>query len=216
MKTTREVNTSEPTYGFNMRSADSASSTRAGIDADANGHLLTMDRYGNTRNPSGLAGVLAGPGTAHTNTTDETVLASVTIPANSIRNGGVVRVSFMAICTATNSTDTATIRLRIGGTTLTGTAVLTGAAVDVANSSFVTGYFELHCRETPNSAASCVGWGWLSNFGTSSTGVAPVPQALAATDFATDAAILVEVTNDWSVASGSNSARAESLAVWID
>src|SRR5690348_7460093 len=57
----------------------------------------------------------AAAGTAVTNTTAETVAAAATIPANSLQPGSLIKIKFQGIATSTNSTDTLTVKLYIGG-----------------------------------------------------------------------------------------------------
>src|SRR4029079_4695823 len=67
--------------------------------------------------------------TVVTNTTTETTFdQNVTIAANRLQVGDVIRVRGMGICPATNSTDTLTVKLKLGAAVIIATA-----AVDVAN-----------------------------------------------------------------------------------
>lgn len=180
----------------------------------ANGRMVVVYCDGTNVIPVGawdLAQFAAG--TALTNTTSETVLGSFTIPANTINAGTVIRIRYQGIATATNSTDTLTVRLRFGTTTLTGTALITTSAVDVANNDIFTGYFELTGRAAAAAAAAIIGSGHFSQPG--AAGGALLTAYLGSTNFATNGALLVEVTGQWSVASGSNSCRLDQLNVEV-
>ncbi len=180
------------------------------------GRLTTTDGVA-----SGTAKVVGGrsycqvaAGTAHTNSTDEAVLGSFSIPANTIKQGTVVKVRYQGIATATNAADTLTIVLKCGPTTLTGQALVTHAATDVADNDIFEGEFTLVGRAAPAAAAACVGVGSFSGMGAAGT---PTRRAayLGSTNFATNGALLMEVTADWSAANAGNSCRLDILTVEI-
>jgi hypothetical protein len=208
--------TIRPTYGFRMLPQDTVKKTLAGMDCDTNGRLLFRGTNGNPVYGGGIVSVMTSAGVAVGGASGnvEAVSAFATIPANMIGLGTILRVNWQAIATATVGTDTLQARLRLGPTTLTGTALLTGAAVDVVNNSFATGTFELTGRAAAGAAAAAVGVGQLSNFGTGATGVAPVPQMLGSTNFATNGALLLELTLVWST-TNANSARCDVFNVDI-
>jgi predicted RecA/RadA family phage recombinase len=67
--------------------------------------------------------------TVVTNTVTETTFdQNVPIAANRLQVGDVIRVRGMGVCPSTNSTDTLTVKLKLGATVIVATA-----AVDVAN-----------------------------------------------------------------------------------
>src|SRR5688572_13322693 len=72
---------------------------------------------------------------ALTNSTAETVLASLVLPAYHAQVGKRYRVRAQVRATATNSTDTLAVDLRFGPTTLTGTVIASAAATDVADNN---------------------------------------------------------------------------------
>lgn len=150
--------------------------------------------------------------TAHSNSTDEAVLASYSFPANTLLVGQRIAFSASLEATSTNSTDTLTVKMRLGGTTLTGTVIWTSAAIDVANgdSCRVTG--ELFVTAIGSSSgsitAACLG------AGPDATGTAAGSSDVNVVgSLNTEAALLLELTADWSVQSASNSCIARNFHV---
>ena len=177
--------------------------------------LTTTDGVvaGDARRIGGRAAVITASGTAHTGSTDEAVLASYSIPANTIKAGTAVRVRFMARVTADNAGTTLTGRLRFGATTLTGTELIVSSAVDTSSGHVFTGEFTLFGRAAPGAAAEVVGVGSFSEPG--AAGGAVLSAALVpGTNFATNAALLLELTGDWSAADA-NSVQAECFMVEV-
>jgi hypothetical protein len=159
-----------------------------------------------------LINALNAAGTALTNSTAETVLTSYTVPAYGFQNGKVLKIRGSVRCTAQNSTDTLTVRVRVGPTTLTGTALFTSAATDEAVSDICVFDLELQARDA-DSSGTLVACGFGSPpdaTGTAVVSIAPVPTT--SVDFT--AALRIEVTGQWSVASASNSCQAESFTVY--
>lgn len=201
-------------YGFTMRPQDPVLTTVAGIDVDSSGNLIAYDVVGNNKGRLGAvfsASVAAGA-TVTGNT--EAVSASVTLPANILRSGTGVRVRGTIIAPTTLSTDTLQARLRLGSTTLTGTAIFTNTAVDVADGSFCVFDMLLVAQGAPSAATSIISSGQVSNFGTTSTGTSPTARRSTPTNFATNAPLLLEVTLQWSTASA-NAANVEYLFVEV-
>lgn len=178
--------------------------------------LTTTDGVasGTAKRVGGLSYCQVAAGTAHTNSTDEAVLGAFDIPANTIKQGTVVKVRYQGIATATNSTDTLTVVLRCGPTTLIGQALITHAATDVADGDIFEGEFTLVGRAAAGAAAACVGVGSFSGLGAAGT---PTRHAayLATTNFATNGVLKMEVTADWSVANAGNSCRLDVLTVEV-
>lgn len=162
---------------------------------------------------SGLDSAMASAGTALTNSTAETVLGSFAIGAGLINAGTIVRIRFQGIAPSTNSTDTLTIRLRFGTTTLVGTALITTSAIDVANNNIFLGYFELTGRAAAGASSAIVGSGHYIDPGAAGGNLKSA--YLASTNFATNGVLLIEVTGQWSVASASNSCRLDQLNIEI-
>jgi len=150
---------------------------------------------------------------AHTNTVTEALFdKQYSIPANTLVAGSVVKIRFQGIATSTNSTDTLTIKLYIGG--LTGTALLTGTATDVANDNIFCGEFTLVVR-TAGASGTCVGFGSHATVPAAAGTASPVFGILASTTIDTTAAQVVGVGADWSVANAGNSARLDVMLVEI-
>lgn len=154
----------------------------------------------------GRAYSLAAAGTAVTATNSETTSASFSIPANTIKAGTVIRVRYQGIATATNSTDTLTVKLKLGSTNLISTA-----AVDVANNDTFTGMFELVGRAAPAASAAVVGVGLYND----PAGTSIKPASLASTNFATNGALTLAVTLTWSSNNAGNSGRVDVLNVEV-
>jgi len=84
----------------------------------------------------GQAATKTAASAALTNTTTETALDSLAIPANSLVAGSTIRVRSMGIATATNSTDTLKIYLSLGPTSTALASreeILATSAVDATN-----------------------------------------------------------------------------------
>ena len=154
--------------------------------------------------------VMIAAGTALTASSTETVLASTTLPANSFSPGKVYRVRGSVIATATNSTDTLTINVRVGPTTLTGTIVAASGAVDAANSDVVTFDVELVVRNV-GAASIVIASGTCTAVGAEA--VATARASYESLSLASTSAQKIEVTGTWSTTSGSNSCRADTLTV---
>lgn len=163
------------------------------------------------RVPQALAGLTAA-GTALTNSTTETALASATIPPNFLEVGSIIRIRWQGIATATNSTDTLTIKAYIGG--LSGTLLFTHAATDVADNNVFSGEYELVCR-TIGSSGTIVGFGWGKSVPAAEGTATFKDDILASTTINTTVAQTVAISGAWSVASASNSCRLDILNVTV-
>lgn len=138
--------------------------------------------------------------TALSNTTTATTFdKQASIPANSLKVGDRIRIKFQGIATATNSTDTLAIAVKIGATT-----ILSLTAVDVADNNIFIGDMEVQIR-TIGASGTCVGMGWSPAIG--ATAGAVLSRHLASTAIDTTADNVVGVVGTWSVASSSNSCR---------
>ena len=149
--------------------------------------------------------------TAVSNTTTETLFDKYfTIPANSLRAGSLIRARFQGIATATNSTDTLAVKLYIGG--LTGTALISIPATDVADSNVFQGEYELIIR-TIGASGTMVGCGTFKSIPAAEGTMTIKDDILASTAIDTTAAQVIGVSATWSVASASNSCRLDFLRV---
>jgi len=155
---------------------------------------------------------LIADGTEHTNSTDEAVLASYTVKSNTFQKGKIIRITFMARVTDNNSTDTLTCKVRIGATTLTGTAVITTSAVDVADDDVCVGWVEFICRDNPSTTAAIIAYGQCND--PDASGQAAESYASAQLSLDTTADLLIELTGDWSVAHADNQVQAEVFNVF--
>lgn len=151
---------------------------------------------------------------AHTNTTTEALFdKQYSIPANTLKAGTVIKVRYQGIATATDSTDTLTIKLYIGG--LTGTAILTGTATDVANNNIFAGEAMIVVR-TAGASGTFVAVGTHTDVpAASGTAAHSITEITASTTIDTTAAQVIGVGADWSVATTSNSCRLDIMVVEI-
>lgn len=212
-KFTRDGRTGKPTVGFLMRLNDTVKATLAGLGVDASGWLTILGRYGETRYPAGLCYSNTAASTAISDTTTEALFdTKYSIPANALRAGARIRIRFQGIATATNSTDTLTIVLYIGG--LTGTALISMAATDVANNNVFTGEYELIIR-TIGASGTMVGVGTYKSIPAAEGTMTIKDDILASTAIDTTVAQVVGVSADWSVANAGNSVRLDFMTVEI-
>lgn len=130
---------------------------------------------------------------------------SFTIAANTLQVGDIIRIYAQGIATATNSTDTLTITLKIGSTTVVATA-----ALDVANNDIFQIEAFLVIR-TIGASGTFVTSGY-NLIGPPAT-AAQISFFKASTTIDTTAAQAITVSATWSVASASNSVRLDVLHV---
>lgn len=157
-----------------------------------------------------LLDVRTAAGTAYTNATAETLLGSAILKAGTLQVGKIIRVHAAVRATATNSTNTLRVDVRVGPTTLTGTIVATAAATDVADNDVVI--VDLWGVVRSVGASGVVLWsGTCSVPGAEGTGTSRVALEVDTVDSTADQRI--ELTGTWSAASASNSAQLESLIV---
>jgi hypothetical protein len=151
--------------------------------------------------------------TAHAASTTEALLdTSFSIPANTLVAGSVVKIRYQGIATATVAAETLAVKLYIGG--LSGTALLTGTATDVANDNIFAGEFTLIVR-TAGASGTFVGYGTHVEVpAASGTAVHDITEIKASTTIDTTAAQVVGVGVDWSGASA-NSCRLDLMIVEI-
>jgi len=175
------------------------------------GELLIDKGYGTKIVPI-LAYNMAAAGTALTNSTSETALGSYTIPANTLQPGSLIQVRFGGIATATNSTDTLAVKLYIGG--LSGTALISIPATDVADNNVFTGEYEIAVR-TIGSTGTIVGQGTFKSVPAAEGTMTIKDDILASTTLDTTAAQDITVSGTWSAQSSSDSCRLDFLRVII-
>jgi hypothetical protein len=97
---------------------------------------------------------------------------------------------------------------------LSGTAILTGTATDVANDDIFTGEALIQIR-TAGGSGTLVAVGSMSIVPAASGTAVPVYQIVASTSIDTTAAQVVGVGADWSTNNAGNSARLDIMAVEI-
>jgi hypothetical protein len=135
------------------------------------------------------------------------------IPASTLVAGSIIKVRFQGIATATNSTDTLTIKLYIGG--LAGTAILTGTATDVADNAIFAGEAMIQLR-TVGASGTLVAVGTHADVpAASGTATHGICEITASTAIDTTVAQVVGVSGKWSTTSASNSCRLDIMAVAI-
>lgn len=172
---------------------------------------LTGDSYVRTKMTMNRATTLSATvaaSSAVSNTTSETNFdTTIVIPANTLKAGDVIRVRAQGIATATNSTDTLTAKLKLGSTAIAATA-----AQDVANNDIFWFDFDIVVR-TVGASGTMVAGG-VQGIGASGTATAKTTN-LASTAVDTTAAITVQVSATWSVASTGDSCRLDILTVQV-
>lgn len=151
--------------------------------------------------------------TAITGSSTETAFdTNYTIPANTLTAGSVIKVRFQGIATATNSTDTLTIKLYIGG--LSGTALFTSTATDAVNNDIFAGEAVIVLR-TVGSSGTLVSSGSYTKVEGASGTASRVDFITASTAIDTTATKLITASGTWSTTSGSNSCRMDLFTVEI-
>jgi hypothetical protein len=150
-------------------------------------------------------------GATLTNSTAETVLKSHSFAANFFQVGNSYHFQSEVRVPATNSTDTLVLRARLGGTTLTGTVIALTPTIDVVNgdSAVIQGEFTctaIGAAGTVNARATTTG----PDAASIATGSG---QSTAVASLDTTAALLLEITGQWSVAAAGNQTAAENLVI---
>jgi hypothetical protein len=143
---------------------------------------------------------------AVTNTVAETAFDKKwTQPQNTLRAGDILKVRLLVRATATNSTDTLNVKLKIGTTVVAQTG-----AVDVANDDVAYIDMDIVIR-TIGAAGTLVAAG-VTSIGTAGTATTR-PAHLASTAVDTTVAQDITASATWSVANAGNSCRLEILSV---
>lgn len=145
---------------------------------------------------------------AVTTTTTPTVFdKNVSVPANYLQAGDVIRVRAQVIATATNSTDTLTLALMLGSQSIIATA-----AVDVANNDI--GYIDADIVVRTIGASGTIVAAGVQGLGTPGT-VTAKPASMASTTIDTTAAQTLGVQATWSTNNAGNSCRLDVLDVQL-
>ena len=185
------------------------------------GRLTTTDGVssGTARVVGGRAYTNTAASSAITATATETAFSTAyTIPANTLKAGTLVKVRFQGIATATNGTDTLTIKLYLATDTsagaIVGTALISMAAQDVSNNDVFTGEYELIVR-TAGASGTMVGVGTYKSIPAAEGTMTVKDDILASTTVDTTAAQIVACTATWSSTNAGNSCRLDFLRVEI-
>lgn len=195
------ANTLQPDRYIRADSGDMRQVDSAGTEGDILGWL------------GGVAYRNVAASTAHSDTTTEALFdTQFSIPANTLKAGSVVKIRFQGIATSTNSSDTLTIKLYIGG--LSGTAILTSSATNATNDDIFEGDAIIVVR-TAGASGTFVATGSFTKVEAASGTATRVSAITASTAIDTTAAQVVGVGADWSVASSSNSCRLDIMVVEI-
>ena len=143
----------------------------------------------------------AGTLREHENTVTAADLFSYTIPANKLEIGDIVRIKVFCTVVDSNSTDTLTPILNFAGS-----AIASGAALDVADSDIIYAWADVHI--TSSTAMTAV-----SEIRTDALGAVHVIGAtnLSSKDITADIAVALNV--DWSVAHADNEVRIDAVSV---
>ena len=153
-------------------------------------------------------------GTAHSNSTDETAVATYTFPANAMQKGKVYGFCGVIRASATNSTDTLTGKLTVVDSVGTYTVVTT-AAVDVDNGDMYLIKGTVTVRDVPGSTAAVLVECEYSDPGTpGDSSEAGVTADFAILSLDTTGSMTLNITADWSVANAGNSCQSEIFNVW--
>ena len=163
----------------------------------------------------GQAATKTAASSALTNTTDETALDSLAIPANTLVAGSTIRVRSMGIATATNSTDTLKIYLSLGPTTTALASreeVLATTAVDVANNDvfYIDALIQVRTIGSSGTAVAMI------EFQDPDAVTSATKRSLKAS-FTVDTTVeqTLSVSGEWSVANAGNSCRSDVFCVDI-
>ena len=146
----------------------------------------------------------AGTGREHENTTTAADLFSYTIPANTLEVGDIVRIKVFCTVIDTNGTDTLTPVLNFGGS-----AIATGAALDVADSDIVFAEADVHVTAT-GSSGTCTA---IAEIRTDALGAVHVIAQTALTSMDTTGGLAVALNMDWDAAHADNEVRIDTVSI---
>jgi hypothetical protein len=146
-----------------------------------------------------------------TNSNAETSLGNHQLAANHLTAGTKIRIRYGGRVTANNGATTLTVRVRLGG--LAGVVILTTTAVDTAAGDIFDGELTLVVRAAPGAAVAITGVGSYCNPAAPGT-AARLSWVYTPANYATNAAIDIDVTGQWSAADA-NACQLEVLDVEI-
>ena len=156
------------------------------------------------QNPSTIYAQTA-VGTALTNSTTETALASFTIPAGTLSAGKSIAFDAAFITTAAQSTDTLTLKVYIGST-----AIATITAEDQTTNDVSVIFGKLTSRALSSSATVA---GWVIGTDADATGEAARGFVAVTGSLNTAADLVLSIKGTWSAQSASDSVQCEMFNV---
>ena len=140
----------------------------------------------------------------HHTSTDAADLFTYSIPADTLEPGHIVRIKAFATVTDNNSTDTLTPILNFGGT-----AIATGAALDVADSDIIWTWADVHVATIGSSGTMEA----FSSIRTDALGAVHVIAATSLTSKDTTGTLAVALNVDWSVSHAENIVRLDAASI---
>ena len=146
----------------------------------------------------------AGTLREHENSTDAADLFSYQIPANTLEKGDIVRIKVFCTVVDSNGSDTLTPILNFGGT-----AIATGAALDVADSDIVYAWADVHVTATGSSGTMTA----ISEIRTDALGAVHVIAATNLTSKDTTGSLAVALNVDWDAAHADNEVRIDAVSI---
>ena len=146
----------------------------------------------------------AGTGREHENSTDALDIFSYYIPANKLEIGDIVRIKVFGTVVDQNSSDTLTPILKFGGT-----AIATGAALDVDDDDIVYAWADVHVTATGSSGTMTA----ISEIRTDALGAVHVIGQTALTSMDTTGTLQIVLNVDWSAAHADNEFRIDAASV---
>ena len=163
---------------------------------------------GTARKVGGLA-YAATSAVTLTNSTSETTLGSYTIPANTLKAGTSLRFRAAVRVTGNAAADTVTFKGKLGSTALFTSAAVAMVANDIA---IVEGAITSRAAPGASAAVASNTRATVTVGGTAaSVGSVPAPS-----NFATNGALVLALTGQWSAASASDIAICDQFDVWAE
>jgi len=146
----------------------------------------------------------AGTGREHENSTDAADIFSYYIPANKLEEGDIVRIKVFCTVVDNNSTNTLTPILKFGGS-----AIATGAALDVDDDDIIYAWADVHVTKSGSSGTMTA----ISEIRTDALGATVVIGQTALTSMDTTGTLQIVLNVDWSAAHADNEVRIDAASV---
>lgn len=175
------------------------------------GRLTTTDGVtsGTDRIVGGTAFAQSTPTTVtNTVSTEQTFGAGYTIPANTLKAGSRLKVTWHGEVTASAGADTLTIKVYVGG------ALVTTASVDTSVNDKFAGDLVLVSSDAPGASVACYGFAQYTDPAATTWKIAHTGNGGASIN--TNAAVLVKVTATWSATTATNTAALDLFTVEIE